>query len=50
MLCEESKKNVEMEENNKMFRTSSPDWYVLLKENARENRKNMTKAEALLWN
>ena len=30
--------------------TSSPDIYLLLKENARKNRKNMTEAESVLWN
>ena len=30
-------------------RTASPDRYVLLKEYARENRKNMTLAESFLW-
>ncbi len=31
------------------YRTSSPDWYKQLKVFARENRKNATLAEALLW-
>ena len=31
------------------FRTSSPDIYLLLKENARKNRANMTEAEKMLW-
>ena len=30
-------------------RTASPDRYELLKEYARENRKNMTLAESFLW-
>lgn len=30
-------------------RTASPDRYLLLKEWARENRKNMTLAESFLW-
>lgn len=29
------------------YKTSSPDWYLLLKENARKNRRKMT--EACLW-
>ena len=29
--------------------TSSPDIYALLKENARNNRRNMTDAETVLW-
>lgn len=29
--------------------TSSPDFYALLKEKAREHRKNMTEAERALW-
>lgn len=32
------------------FRTSSPDRYRILKDFARENRKNMTEAESFLWN
>ena len=32
------------------FRTSSPDRYRILKDFARENRKNMTEAESVLWN
>ena len=31
------------------FKTSSPDIYLLLKENARKNRANMTEAEKMLW-
>ena len=31
------------------FKTASPDRYVLLKEFARENRKNATLAEDVLW-
>lgn len=31
------------------YKTSSPDWYLLLKENARKNRMKMTEAEACLW-
>jgi very-short-patch-repair endonuclease len=31
------------------FRTSSPDRYKILKAFARENRKNMTEAESVLW-
>lgn len=31
------------------YRTASPDRYELLKEYARENRKNMTLAESFLW-
>ena len=36
-------------ENKANYFTSSPDIYVLLKENARKNRLNMTDAEQLLW-
>ena len=32
------------------FRTSSPDRYRILKDFARENRKNMTETESVLWN
>lgn len=32
------------------LRSASPDWYILLKENARKNRNNMTLAEKVLWN
>ena len=32
------------------FRTSSPDRYRILKDFARENRKNMTEAKSVLWN
>ena len=31
------------------FKTASPDRYALLKEYARENRKNATLAEEVLW-
>ena len=31
------------------YRTASPDRYVLLKEYARENRRNPTLAESVLW-
>ncbi len=31
------------------FKTSSPDRYKKLKEYARQNRKNMTEAESVLW-
>ena len=34
---------------DRFFKTSSPDWYVLLKENARKNRENPTEAEYILW-
>ena len=33
----------------KDFKTASPDRYALLKEFARENRKNATLAEQVLW-
>lgn len=32
-----------------LYRTSSPDRYELLKAFSRENRKNMTLAEKMLW-
>jgi very-short-patch-repair endonuclease len=32
------------------YKTASPDRYGLLKEYARENRKNATLAESVLWN
>ena len=32
------------------YQTASPDRYSILKEFARENRKNMTEAERILWN
>ncbi|MBR4367817.1 MAG: DUF559 domain-containing protein [Prevotella sp.] len=32
------------------YKTASPDRYVLLKEYARENRKQATLAEKVLWN
>ena len=32
------------------YKTASPDWYDLLKSFARENRKNQTLAEQVLWN
>jgi len=32
------------------WRSASPDWYLLLKGFARENRKHMTEAESVLWN
>ena len=38
-----------MSVDNPEFRTSSPDIYLLLKENARKNRANMTEAEKMLW-
>ncbi|MDD7420563.1 MAG: endonuclease domain-containing protein [Prevotellaceae bacterium] len=38
-----------MSVDNPKFRTSSPDIYLLLKENARKNRANMTEAEKMLW-
>ena len=38
-----------MSVDNPEFRTSSPDIYLLLKENARNNRDNMTEAEKMLW-
>lgn len=38
-----------MSVDNPEFRTSSPDIYHLLKENARKNRANMTEAEMILW-
>jgi very-short-patch-repair endonuclease len=31
------------------YKTASPDWYELLKGFARENRKNPTMAELVLW-
>jgi len=31
------------------YKTASPDWYELLKFFARENRKNPTQAESVLW-
>ena len=31
------------------YRTASPDRYALLKDFARENRRNMTLAESVLW-
>lgn len=31
------------------YKTASPDWYELLKGFARENRKNPTQAESVLW-
>jgi very-short-patch-repair endonuclease len=31
------------------YRTASPDRYLLLKEFARKNRRNMTLAESVLW-
>ncbi len=34
---------------DRFFKTSSPDWYELLKENARKNRENPTEAEYVLW-
>ena len=37
-----------MSVDNPEFRTSSPDIYLLLKENARKNRANMTEAEKML--
>ena len=38
-----------MSVDNPEFTTSSPDIYLLLKENARKNRANMTEAEKMLW-
>ena len=38
-----------MSVDNPEFRTSSPEIYLLLKENARKNRANMTEAEKMLW-
>ena len=38
-----------MSVDNPEFRTSSPDIYLLLKENARKNRANMTEGEKMLW-
>ena len=38
-----------MSVDNPEFKTSSPDIYLLLKENARKNRANMTEAEKMLW-
>ena len=38
-----------MSVDNPEFRTSSPDIYLLLKENARKHRANMTEAEKMLW-
>ena len=38
-----------MSVDNPEFRTSSPDIYLLLKDNARKNRANMTEAEKMLW-
>ena len=35
--------------DNPEFKTSSPDIYLLLKENARKNRLIMTEAETILW-
>ena len=35
--------------DNPDFKSSSPDIYLLLKENARKNRKRMTEAEAVMW-
>lgn len=31
------------------LRSASPDWYGMLKENAKQNRNNMTLAERTLW-
>lgn len=31
------------------YKTASPDWYGLLKAYARENRRNATLAESVLW-
>ena len=38
-----------MSVDNPEFKTSSPDIYLLLKENARKHRANMTEAEKMLW-
>ena len=38
-----------MEHHLASYKTSSPDRYALLKEYARENRKNATLAEKYLW-
>lgn len=38
-----------MSVDNPEFRTSSPEIYLLLKENARKSRANMTEAEKMLW-
>ena len=35
--------------DNPEVKTSSPDIYLLLKENARKNRLKMTEAETILW-
>ena len=35
--------------DNPDFKSSSPDIYLLLKENARKNRKRMTEAETIIW-
>lgn len=35
--------------DNPDFKSSSPDIYSLLKENARKNRKRMTEAETVMW-
>ena len=35
--------------DNPDFKSSSPDIYPLLKENARKNRKGMTEAETVMW-
>ena len=35
--------------DNPEFKTSSPDIYLLQKENARKNRLIMTEAETILW-
>ena len=35
--------------DNPDFKSSSPDIYLLLKENARKNRKRMTEAETVMW-
>ena len=32
------------------YKTSSPDWYSLLKKNALDNRSNPTHAEKIIWN
>lgn len=31
------------------YNTASPDWYDILKANAKKNRQNMTEAETVLW-
>ena len=35
--------------DNPNFKSSSPDIYLLLRENARKNRKRMTEAETIMW-